>query len=93
MGTSQLTHARDVNHSAAVNEMEGHGKAWHRMASMIEHTALELFGLPLKLGSFSAIPCHWEKLEDWPRVEDMKVWKLTGEKYDEFEEWRGSFQG
>jgi hypothetical protein len=59
-----------------VSQLEGHGRAWQRMASSIERACPDLIGLPLNLTRFTSIQCSWDELAYWPTQQEAKNWEL-----------------
>ncbi|KAG9188198.1 hypothetical protein G6011_02121 [Alternaria panax] len=61
-----------------VNQLNGHGRAWQRIASLVERAAPEFTGLPMTLARFEAIKCQWDTLSYWPTQQEANDWKLLG---------------
>ncbi|CAG5170095.1 uncharacterized protein ALTATR162_LOCUS7128 [Alternaria atra] len=59
-----------------VDQLEGHGWAWQRIASLVERAAPDIIGLPLNLTRFEAIKCHWGALTYWPTQKEANDWQL-----------------
>jgi hypothetical protein len=57
-------------------ECNGHGWAWQRIAARVESMAQLKLGLPLDLGRFTAIHCHWKHHKTWPDVDEVLQWGL-----------------
>ena len=56
--------------------MEGHGRAWLQIAKSVERAAKQRLGLPLVVGLFEAIECHWEEMTFWPLDDEVEGWEL-----------------
>lgn len=63
-----------------VEDVEGHGLAWQRVACWIEYAAMDSIGLQLKLGRLEAIQGHWDKFKYWPSPRELMEWSLVDEK-------------
>jgi hypothetical protein len=68
----------------SVRDTAGHGRAWQRVASLVEHATPRVLGVPLKLGRFSAIKCHWRSMMYWPTRDELTEWQLDDEKYSKY---------
>ena len=74
-------HCEDILDSYETNVMQlrGHGYAWQRIASSIEHAAPEILGYPLDLHRFRTIKreLNWKELKHWPSQEEVESWQLV----------------
>ena len=59
-----------------IDQFEGHGWAWQRIAGRVESMAQLKLGLPLCLGKFSMVQHNWDDLRVWPSVEEVELWEL-----------------
>ena len=81
---------KDVSNSYEenVNQSEGHGRAWQRIAASVELAAPEILGYPLEMGRFESLKLAWKHLKHWPSEDEVKSWQLkyTRRKEDEDED-------
>ncbi|KAF1971674.1 hypothetical protein BU23DRAFT_569833 [Bimuria novae-zelandiae CBS 107.79] len=72
--TSQLTQDYDI--TRRINLMEGHGLPWMVLATAVEKSFLELFGLPVDLGVLEEIcrPGDWPYIQV-PSAHNFDWWK------------------
>jgi len=59
-----------------VESLKGHGLAWQRIASSVEHNAPRFIHLPLILGRFSSIQANWGVPLYWPTQQEVREWDL-----------------
>ncbi|KAI4923611.1 uncharacterized protein J4E92_007585, partial [Alternaria infectoria] len=59
-----------------VESLKGHGLAWQRIASSVEHNAPRFIHLPLVLGRFTSIQANWGVPLYWPTQQEVKEWNL-----------------
>ena len=60
-----------------VDQAQGHGRAWQRIASAIERAAPELLGYPLSMGRFESLTAAWKYFKHWPSREEVEGWQLV----------------
>ncbi|KAF1831181.1 hypothetical protein BDW02DRAFT_601042 [Decorospora gaudefroyi] len=63
---------------SAVEDTKGHGRAWQRVAALVERAASCVLGLPFKTNGFKAIWVHWSDLKYWPTREELEDWNMDG---------------
>jgi len=59
-----------------VESLKGHGLAWQRIASSVEHNAPRFIHLPLVLGRFTSIQANWGVPLYWPTQQEVREWDL-----------------
>ena len=59
-----------------IDQFEGHGWAWQRIAARVESMVQLKLGLRLCLGKFSMVQNNWDDVRVWPSVEEVEQWDL-----------------
>jgi len=65
-----------LSYQEDVDQLDGHGRVWQRIARRVEWFVEYVLHLPLRLGRFTAIVNNLENLKVWPTEKEAKWWYL-----------------
>lgn len=72
---NQLSCPQCPTYDVNCGNAEGHGRAFHYIASAIEQRSLDLFGFQLFVAGKSDLTANWHGVRHLPSVHDLEEWK------------------